>query len=59
MCTKILDFAEVMGNIALCVSYIRARGLNHRQLKAFLDEQDTEYSDIVYFSAVRWLSRAL
>ena len=56
-CTKVLDFAEVVGNVFQCINYIRARGLNHRQLKAFLDELNTEYSDVVYFSAVHWLSR--
>ena len=47
LCTKVLDFAEILGNVVQCVNYIRARGLNHRQLKAFLDEPDTEYSDVV------------
>ena len=56
--TKIVDFAEVMRNFVQCVNYIRARGLNHRQFKAFLDKLDSEYSDVVYFSAARWLSRA-
>ena len=35
------------------------RGLNHRQFKTFLEELDSEYSDVVYFSAIRWLSRAV
>ena len=51
LCTKVLDFAEVMRNVVLCVNYIRARVLNHRQFKAFLDELDSEYPDVVYFSA--------
>ena len=55
---KVLDFAEVMRNVVQCVNYIRARGLNHRQFKAFLDELDSEHPDVVYISAVRWLSRA-
>ena len=58
MCTKVLDFEEVMTNVVQCVNYIRARGLNHWQFKAFLDELDSEYPDVVYFSAVHWLSRA-
>ena len=57
LCTKVLDFAEVVGNVAQWLNYIRARGLNHPQLKPFLDELDTVYSDVVYFSAVHWLSR--
>ena len=57
-CTKIVGFAEVMRNVVQCVNYIRARGLNHQQFKALLDELDSEYSHVVYFFAVRWLSRA-
>ena len=55
--TNVLAFAEVMKNIVLCVSYIRARGLNHRQFIAFLEYLDCNYPDVVYFSAVRWLKK--
>ena len=41
-----------------CVNYIRARGLNHRYFKAFLEYLDCDYPDVVCFFAVRWLSRA-
>ena len=58
LCTKVVSFAEIMRNAVRCVNYIQARGLNHRQFKAFLDELDSEYSDVVYFSVARWLSRA-
>ncbi|XP_067937186.1 general transcription factor II-I repeat domain-containing protein 2A-like [Watersipora subatra] len=58
LCTKILGFTDVMKSVVKCVNYIRARGLNHRQFKAFLEELDSDYPDVVYFSAVRWLSRA-
>ena len=30
LCTKIVGFAEVMGNVGQCANYIRARGFNHR-----------------------------
>ena len=58
LCTKVLSFAEIMINIVQCVNYIRARGLSRWPFKAFLDELYSEYSDVVYFSAVRWLSGA-
>ena len=45
------DFVEV-------VNFIRSRGLKHREFKAYLDEVGSEYEDVVYFSKVRWLSRA-
>ena len=35
----------------------RARGLNHRQFKRLLDYTESEYSDVLYHSKVRWLSR--
>ena len=34
--TKVLDFAEVMKNVAQCVNYYGAWGLNHRQFKSFV-----------------------
>ena len=43
----------VIGN----VNYIRAHALNHRQFKELLQELDANYGDVLYFSAVRWLSR--
>jgi len=58
LCTKVLGFTDVMKDVVQCVNYIRAGGLNHRQFKAFLEELDSDYPDVVYFSAVRWLSRA-
>ena len=59
MCTKGLAFAEAMKNIVECVNNISARGLNHRQFKAFRKYLDCDYPDVVYFSAVRWLSKTV
>ena len=58
LCTKVLAFAEAMKNVVKCVNYIRARGLNHRQFKAFRKYLVSDYPDVVHFSAVRWLNRA-
>ena len=58
LCTKVLNFAEVMRNVVQCLNYIWAQGLIHQQFKAFLDQLDSEYLDVMYFSAVYWLSRA-
>ena len=38
------------------INLIRARALNHRQFKAMLEDLETEHSDIIYQSSVRWLS---
>ena len=47
-----------MTDVVKVVNFIRSRGLNHREFKAYLDEVGSEYEDVVYFSKVRWLSRA-
>ena len=57
--TKVLDFADVMKIVVQCLNYIWARELNYQQFKAFLDELDNEYPDVMYFSAVRWLIRTV
>lgn len=40
-----------------CVTFIRARGLNHRQFQDYLKIMEADSGDVVYFSEVRWLSR--
>ncbi len=32
-------------------------GLKHRRFRAFLEEMESEYEDVLYFTEVRWLSR--
>ena len=46
-----------MGPVIKAVNFIRARGLNHRQFQKFLDDLDTEYQDLAYFSELHWLSK--
>jgi len=47
-----------MEKIVSTVNFIKSRGLNHRQFKAFLAEVEADYGDVVYFSHVRWLTRS-
>lgn len=58
LCAKVLDLKHVMDKVVQTVNFIRARGLNHRQFQAFLADVGSDHEDIVYFSRVRWLSRA-
>ena len=58
LCAQKLNMKHLMTDIVKIVNFIRSRGLNHREFKAFLDEVGSEYEDVVYFSKVRWLSRA-
>ena len=55
--TDIEDTAQLLVFIrGIDENLIRARGLNHRQFKCFLDDMESEYSDVLYHSKVRWLS---
>ncbi|XP_065658130.1 general transcription factor II-I repeat domain-containing protein 2A-like [Hydra vulgaris] len=49
---------NVMELVIHTVNFIRSRGLNHRQFKQLLEGCGSEAEDVIYFSQVRWLSRA-
>lgn len=57
LCGKALKMEHVMSTITRAVNFIRAKGLNHRQFKAFLSELETEHGDLPYHTEVRWLSQ--
>lgn len=57
LCSKCLRFDNVMSVVVKCINHIRSRGLKHRQFRAFLEEIESEYEDVLYFTEVRWLSR--
>lgn len=50
-----LQMEHVMSSIKGVVNFIRAKGLNHRQFKSFLE--DSEYRDVPYHTEVTWRSR--
>ena len=56
LCKGALNIKHVTDSIVNVVNLIRARGLNHRQFKAFLEDLETEHWDVLYHSLVRWLS---
>ena len=51
-----MDIKHVIDPIVNVVNLIRARGLNHRQFRQLLEDLETEHSDVLYLSSVRWLS---
>ncbi|XP_029698683.1 general transcription factor II-I repeat domain-containing protein 2-like [Takifugu rubripes] len=57
LCGKALQMEHVMSSMKRVVNFIRAKGLNHRQFKSFLEELDLEYRDVPYHTEVRWPSR--
>ena len=58
LCAKVLEMQNVMELVIHSVNFIRSRGLNHRQFKQLLEGCGSEAEDVIYFSQVRWLSRA-
>ncbi|PNF18344.1 hypothetical protein B7P43_G13898 [Cryptotermes secundus] len=56
LCKSALDMKPVLDVVVKLVNAIRSRGLTHRQFREFLDSMQSEYSDLLYYSKVRWLS---
>lgn len=54
---SIAEIDAVMKTAISIVNYIRAQELNHRKFKSLLEELNSNYSDIVLQTSVRWLSR--
>ena len=56
LCKKVLDMKHVVDPVVKIVSFIRARGQNHRQFNTLLEDYDSDHSGVPYHTAVRWLS---
>lgn len=57
LCCKVLACKEVMSVVISSINFIRKKDLGHRQFQHILDEIESEYGDVIYFTEVRWLSR--
>ena len=57
LCPKAIGFEDVMSAVIKDVNFIRSHALNNRRFKIVLDEFKAEYSDICFYTEVRWLSR--
>ena len=55
---KSLKFRHVTDIVFSTVNWIRANALNHRQFKQFLVDISADYSHVIIFTAVPWLSRS-
>ncbi|PNF39911.1 hypothetical protein B7P43_G18083, partial [Cryptotermes secundus] len=56
LCAKHIDMSSVLKPVISIVDFIRCHALNHRQFRSFLEECDSELTDLTYYTAVRWLS---
>ena len=56
LCKRVLNMKHVVDPVVKIVNFIRARGLNHRQFITLLEDCGSDHSDVLYHSAVRWLS---
>ncbi|CAH1106332.1 unnamed protein product [Psylliodes chrysocephalus] len=57
LCSKSSRLKNVIDVVVNTVNFIRSRGLNNRQFKAFLDELSLEHDDVTYYCEIRWLSK--
>jgi len=59
LCAKLSDsFKNVMALVIKIVNYLRSHSaLQHRLLRAFLQESESEYIDLLLHNDVRWLSK--
>ncbi|GBN87367.1 General transcription factor II-I repeat domain-containing protein 2 [Araneus ventricosus] len=56
LCKSALNMKPVLDAVVKLVNAIRSRGLTHRQFRDFLQSVQSEYSDVLYYTKVRWLS---
>ena len=56
LCKSSLNIKHIMDPVVRAVNLIRARGLNHRQFRSFLEDIEADFSDVLYHTNIRWLS---
>jgi len=56
LCKSRLDIKHVVDPVVQAMNVIRSRGLNHRQFQDFLHDIDSNFSDVLYHTNVKWLS---
>ena len=57
LCAKILDANDIMDVAVKIANSIRAQSLRRSLFRSQLEENDSEYEDLLLFCHVRWLSR--
>ncbi|XP_003739323.1 general transcription factor II-I repeat domain-containing protein 2A-like [Galendromus occidentalis] len=59
LCGKVIPMRHVVETVTKITNFIRARGLNHREFRTFLEQVGEGNGEILYYSNVRWLSCGL
>ena len=57
LCGKVLNMKEVMDIAMKIVCSVRARSLQRRLFRAHMEETESEHTDLLLHTDVRWLSR--
>lgn len=54
---KCISLDNSMNDVVAVISEIKSNALQHRQFQEMLEELESNYGDLLYFTAVRWLSK--
>ena len=59
LCSKMKheELDLLMKAVVKIVNFVRANALNHRQFRALLSGYESNYTDLILYTDVRWLSR--
>ena len=57
LCVKSVALNATLKEVNQILLYIRAKALHHRQFRELLQLSETSVEDILYYTAVRWLSQ--
>ena len=57
LCVKSIALNDKLRDVTRIILYIRANALYHRQFPEILQLSETSAEDILYYTAVRWLSQ--
>lgn len=52
-----MEFDKIFEKIFETVNILKKPGNFHKDFKNFLQDQNSDFSDVIYFTEVRWLSR--
>ncbi|XP_022182063.1 zinc finger MYM-type protein 6-like [Myzus persicae] len=52
LCAKIMSWDSIMKEVVSIINFIQNNGLNHGQFQSFFIEINTEYGDVLYYTAV-------